>query len=758
MGSFIRWVAIAIGALVLLVVAAVGIFVATFDANDLKDQLVAATKEQTGRELTIEGDIKLSVFPYVGFSLGATRLADGEGWGDEPFLAFDGAAASVRLLPLFTGKLEVGEVRLEGLSLKAVTAANDTNNWDDLVAIGQGDAPPAESSESSSEFDLANVTVGGVKLADAQLSYEDKGEGTRYAITDWDLTTGAFRLGQPLDIDTSLQLEAKNPDLAGTITARGTVIPNESRTVLNNPDLTVQVSGEMLEALSALNLQIEAEQLSVDKSGPFDLKAPVIRAKAESGDFGEPLDARIEATSLSGDLKSETLSLTNLTATAWDMKMRGELQGKNVLSKASINGKIAIDEFSPKSVAEKAGAPLSPTVDPKALTRAALSGNFAITQTSARFSGLELTLDDTKFTGDLAVADFDRQALRFDLKGDQLILDRYMAPAPEQPVAVDPDAVAIPAEDIRKADIDGKLSLGTLMLSGLTATNAEVTLKASNGTLRIHPSTADMYGGKYQGDIRIDASGELPVLSLNERLQKVDFGALGKDVFDQQNLTGQLDGRITLKGMGVTQTAILNTLGGDAQFSFLDGAIVGIDIAHEVQKGMAAIGRGAAPSGNGDGRTEFAELSGTAQMTDGVMTNNDLIARLPFILVGGKGTVNLPEDTVKYRLDMQFQKSPELPDGASDLLGLNLPIVLSGNLSQPGPGWLDFGGTAGALVKQRAEEEVDKLKDKVLGGLLGGGSEDGEEGGEDDAKSDVKKVLGGLFGGKKKDKDDDGDN
>ncbi|MEM9383889.1 MAG: AsmA family protein [Pseudomonadota bacterium] len=756
MGSLIRWVAIAIGVVVLLVVGAVGIFVATFDPNDLKEQLVAATKEQTGRELTIEGDIKLSVFPYVGFSLGATRLADGEGWGEQPFLSFDNAAASVRLVPLFTGKVEVGEVRLEGLNLKAVTGANDTNNWDDLVAIGQGggEATTAESSGSSGDFDLAKVTVGGVKLADAQLSYEDKGEGTRYAITDWDLTTGAFRLGQPLDIDTTLQLEAKNPDLAGTVTARGTVIPNESRTVLNNPDLTVQVSGEMLEALSALNLQIEAEQLSVDKAGPFELKTPVIRAKAESGDFGEPLDARIEATSLSGNLKSETLSLTNLTATAWDMKMRGELQGKKVLSAPNLNGNIAIDEFSPKRVAEKAGAALSPTVDPNALTRAALSGDFAITQTSARFSGLALTLDDTKFTGDLAVADFERQALRFDLKGDQLILDRYMAPAPEQPVATDPDAVAIPAEDIRKADIDGKLSLGTLMLSGLTATNAEVTLKASNGTLRIHPSTADMYGGKYRGDIRIDASGETPVLSLNERLEKVDFGALGKDVFEQQNLTGQLDGRVTLKGTGVTQTAIMNTLDGDAQFSFLDGAIVGIDVVHEVRKNMARLGMGSAPEGSGGGRTEFAELSGTAQITDGLMANEDLLVRLPFMLVRGDGSVDLPDDKVKYRLDMQFQKNPELPDGANELVGVNLPIVLNGSLSQPGPGWLDFGGTLGALAKQRAEKEVGKLAERLLGGGEGGGE------GEGDSKKDVaKKVLGGLFGGgKKKDEDDDGGN
>ncbi|MEO0973146.1 MAG: AsmA family protein, partial [Pseudomonadota bacterium] len=82
MGSIIRWIGIGIGLLVLLLVAAVAIFAATFDPNDLKGRLTVAVADQTGRELDIEGDIKLSFFPYIGFTLGPTRLSDAEGFGD----------------------------------------------------------------------------------------------------------------------------------------------------------------------------------------------------------------------------------------------------------------------------------------------------------------------------------------------------------------------------------------------------------------------------------------------------------------------------------------------------------------------------------------------------------------------------------------------------------------------------------------------------------------------------------------------------
>jgi AsmA protein len=744
MSSFLKFVGLAFVGLVLLIIAAAAIFVVSFDPNDLKGTLVEAVAEETGRTLDIEGDIELSVFPYIGFALGRTRLSDAPGFGDEPFLSFDAASASVKLVPLFTRNIEVRELRLEGFTLKAVTASNGRNNWDDLAALGEddGDSGPGAGAGGDGSADIDSLTIGSIVFKDAQLGYEDRSQGSSYQISNWNLTSGTVRFDEPVDLETGLDLKATNPDFTGRLEARGRLTPGAERTLLADPELTVTLSGATLGTLSSLELTVGAQQLTLDASGPVELSSPQIRVQAESESFGEPLDARITASSLKADLNAETLTLAALQAKAWGVTVDGDLSGKKVMSAPSLGGSVKIAEFSPKAVAKRAGAPLSPTLDPKALTRMAIAGRLSTTPNSVRFDDVVFELDDTTLRGYLAVADLERQAVRFDLAGDALTLDRYMAPASEVPEAAgSDDDVAIPTEDIRALDVDGKLAVDELIFGGLKSTNVKVALKAQGGKLRIHPSRADMYGGTYEGDIRIDASGDVPTLSINEQLKGVDFGALSADVFDNQQLNGSLDGRITVQGTGATQSAIISTLTGDAVFAFRDGAFLGVDIPFELQRGLSMIGRGSAPSGGSTGRTEFAELSGTAKVTGGVLNNDDLVARLPFMLGSGKGSVDLNNEALRYQLDLQFQKSPELPTEASQFVGTTIPVVLGGTLSEPA---LDLEDMAAALARERVEQEVDKVKGRVLeeaggvlGGLLGGGKKGSAaeaSGGEADAK------------------------
>ena len=47
----------------LIVVAAATIFLLTFDANENKQSIADLVKEQTGRELVLDGDVGFSIFP-----------------------------------------------------------------------------------------------------------------------------------------------------------------------------------------------------------------------------------------------------------------------------------------------------------------------------------------------------------------------------------------------------------------------------------------------------------------------------------------------------------------------------------------------------------------------------------------------------------------------------------------------------------------------------------------------------------------------
>ena len=108
-----------VGALIALIVVAVTLIVLFVDPNDYRDDIAAAVETRTGRKLTLSGDLKLSVFPWIALETGAATLSDAPGFGDEPFVSIDGARVSVKLLPLLRGQLEIGKVKLDGARIQA---------------------------------------------------------------------------------------------------------------------------------------------------------------------------------------------------------------------------------------------------------------------------------------------------------------------------------------------------------------------------------------------------------------------------------------------------------------------------------------------------------------------------------------------------------------------------------------------------------------------------------------------------------------
>ena len=212
MGKALRILLILLGSLVGLLVIAAIVLPLIIDPNDYKDRIAEAVREQTGRELVIEGDIGLSVFPWLGFDIGATRLGNAPGFGDEPFAEIGAVQARLKLLPLLRKEVEMDTLVLEGLRLRLMIDAQGVSNWADLA--GEADEKPEETRDSAG-LALAGLAIGGIRLEDARVSYDDRAAGTRYDIEQLDLRTGAIAPGAPVDLDLSLRLRASEPAMAG---------------------------------------------------------------------------------------------------------------------------------------------------------------------------------------------------------------------------------------------------------------------------------------------------------------------------------------------------------------------------------------------------------------------------------------------------------------------------------------------------------------------------------------------------------------
>ena len=75
-----------VGGLLALIVLALVLVVVFVDPNDYRDDIARIVETETGRKLTLSGDLKLSVFPWLAVETGPASLSDAPGFGDEPFV------------------------------------------------------------------------------------------------------------------------------------------------------------------------------------------------------------------------------------------------------------------------------------------------------------------------------------------------------------------------------------------------------------------------------------------------------------------------------------------------------------------------------------------------------------------------------------------------------------------------------------------------------------------------------------------------
>ncbi len=139
-----------------VLIGALAIFVATFDANDYKQQVISLVKKQTGRELAINGDLKLAVYPDIALEVGEASLTNAAGFSGEQFATISSGKVSVKLLPLLKKQIKADEVYLDGLQLNLQRKADGSTNWDDLAKSDAKEAETIEKKETCQSPSGAN--------------------------------------------------------------------------------------------------------------------------------------------------------------------------------------------------------------------------------------------------------------------------------------------------------------------------------------------------------------------------------------------------------------------------------------------------------------------------------------------------------------------------------------------------------------------------------------------------------------------------
>ena len=668
----------------LLMVALVAVFVVGavffflfFDANDFREDIAEAVNKQTGRELVIEGDVSLSLFPWFAIEVGRTTLGNAPGFGDKSFAEFDRAKLSIRLLPmLLRREIAIDTAELEALTLNLQVDRRGDSNWDDFLA----DDDPTQA-EAEAE-DGAAIEISGVDVSNTTVTYEDKQSGETYVLSDMTMQLGRVSDdGRPVPAKGKFLFDLQPAAISGNI------------------ELDTVMSFDLSEGL------VSVDGLTV---------AGVIEGIANS-----PTRLAFETAGIEVQTEEQRVTLQPLALTLLGIDMEADVEPFSYAESVQPNAAIRVDAFSPRSLMHLLDIEVPETADPVALSNVIIDARVAVKAKLIELSDVTIKLDDTTFKGRLSAPRSGSGAYGFNLSADQIDLGRYMEPAEAagQSDSSESVPVEIPADLIRPLNARGDLRVATASLGGMLFENVVLGLNAANGRLRLHPVTADLFGGSYSGDVRIDAAGATPVLSVNEKIQGVSLADLARAMFKQENITGTITGGFNLTGRGNDMASVQQSLAGNMSFELSDGAYEGTDIWYELRRARALIKGGEAPKPELPPRTTFSSVSATGSVTDGVMRNDDLVAELPFMQLRGSGNVDLAAATVNYNLTARVLERPDslqdvTEEELEDFTEAIIPLKITGPLSSP-----SVKPDVEKLLRKRVEKEIkDQLLDRLLGG------------------------------------------
>ena len=708
--------------LLLLVVALGFALTQLFDPNDYKDEISQLARDKANLELTLNGQIGWSLFPWLGIELHDVTLASAA-TPKQPFADLQMLGLSVRVLPLLRKEVQMSDIRVEGLNLTLQRDQQGHGNWEDIGRPASASAPTASSaaedkSATTTSTDQADRTpmrldVDSLRINNARIDYADARNGAHYTLDNLQFSSGAIRESSSIPFKLSTNLNSTQPVL-------------RART---------ELSASLRFDRALQRYQLEDMQLSGEVSG-------------------EPLKGKSLTFATQGQLLLDQAAgvaeWNGLKLSANQLRALGEIKLYDLDKTVKLDGGISIAQLNLREFLDGIGVALPPSADPTTLGRFEMVGHLRGSTTSLAMEDLKLQLDNSSISGDLGIADFSRQALRAELKIDRLDLDRYLPPAskdanprdaevnstlasagkqgstalPKNPTQnAWSDAPLFPLERLRLLDLQATLGFSQLTLKKLPLESASIRVSSSGGLLEIHDLHGKLLGGDFASQARLDARTATPDISGQLKLKNLPIEQLLLASGKKPPINGQLDLDTQLQSSGNSERTLIDALNGNASFRLNDGILLDANLEQQLCTGIATLNRKSLSSTPRGKDTPFERLDGNITIRNGVASNPDLKVRIPGLAVTGNGDLDLRVLGLDYRLGITIEGDKSaMPDPACQVskqfVGIEWPLLCRGPLELGAKACrLDKDGlnkVAGKIVGEKLSDKIDeKLGDKV---------------------------------------------
>ncbi len=159
-----------------------------------RTQIERAAGEALQRKVTLDGEVRLSLFPRIAASVGGMKVANPEGFDGPYMIEAAELRGAVKWAPLLFGqRVEVHELAFVDASVSLQKKADGQTNW-----VLEKAAPSEGAPGAGGGF---NGAVENLRLQNASLTFQDDEAGARYELRELDLTAAMTALDAPLKLD-----------------------------------------------------------------------------------------------------------------------------------------------------------------------------------------------------------------------------------------------------------------------------------------------------------------------------------------------------------------------------------------------------------------------------------------------------------------------------------------------------------------------------------------------------------------------------
>jgi len=277
MKSTLKWGAIIVGCLAVVIIAALLIIPMFVDVQKYKPVIENKVVEATGRPFSVGDDLKLSLFPWAGISLSELQLGNTAGFAEKEFVKVKSFEVRVKLLPLISKEIQIKRFVMDGPQIVLVKNKNGRVNWEQSQqqkGAASKKPVPADSPAGMGGLPISALTVGNFSIKNGSVLWIDHTTNTRKEVKDISLILKDVSLDRPVQLKFTAKLD-KNPlSLEGTVGPVGNgfekgVVPLDlSLKALKQ--LALHLKGNLENPATTPGVDID---LTVDKFSPRELVA-----------------------------------------------------------------------------------------------------------------------------------------------------------------------------------------------------------------------------------------------------------------------------------------------------------------------------------------------------------------------------------------------------------------------------------------------------------------------------------------------------